>query len=192
MEINIKVDMGEITRTLTNEVQRAAHPIAVRQAINKTLGGAFTQAKKEIAGELKVAQKNIAHSVKQHKASGVEWWQGSLVVSGSKKDLVPLAWSRDVRIYKSTKRKAGRITYKGKQMVGAFQLPNIKRAVFRKDPSGARYKSGNAKVQRLSHYTPAQQFTHAAQAKVAMTAPGRFLREFDAAFANQLRRRGLA
>lgn len=184
-EIKVMGDLSPITDAL-KDIEIKVVPTAMRQGINKTLAGVRTDTRREIAAGLKIPQKEIKDSLSIRKATRGRFYEGSLVVGGSGKDVVPAGRSKLLKI---TKRKG--ITFKGRRIAGAFQLPGIRGGVFKRVAGNPRYKTtGNVKIRPFYLFTPAQQFTYEAQARVSVRVPGRMFKAFDAALANQLRRKG--
>ena len=86
MEIDVKVDIKEVTREL-NRLQRSVIPAATKAALNKTASQVSTVAKRDIAKTVGLPQKTIAPSFKVFKSS-IQSLRATVEASGKALNLI--------------------------------------------------------------------------------------------------------
>ncbi|QJE97998.1 phage tail protein [Luteolibacter luteus] len=193
--ISVKSYIADVTRGLT-ELQRTVIPRVTQQALNKTGEAVRSRTQSDLAEEMKLRAKSaLKQIVVIHKAVRLSG-QVEVTVSDRKGLGLEATENTTVQVFfrgkGKSKRQVSQVFFKGKQLDGTFrikQIGSLKKGIFKKGEG--RYPSGNQRVTRLFTYQATQEFFHAKIDRIQdRIAPRRFEKEFDAALANELRKRG--
>ncbi len=159
MRIVLKGEIGKIARHI--EASRARIDRAKVQAVNRVARDAAAQVRKELVEEINPRRKReINRAVVVKRASRLR--RRAEIVTNER--YIPLEQSKDTRVrsFRRGRRRVQRVTYKGKEIKGAFRPNNFTaggNALTTQAPG--RYSTGNRRLKRLYTFSILQQYESA-------------------------------
>lgn len=175
--------------SILSQLSRGKINTAARQAVNRVATTVRKEASADLITQIQPRRKgDVSKHVTIEKASAARA-VATISVTNESLGLDKIKTVR-VQSFKRGKRRVQRVTWRGKEIKGAFRPINLvkgNKAIFRQAPG--KYRTGNRKVKRLYAYPILQEFEHAAvEVTMFKTVNKRWPVEFTRAINNQLRR----